>query len=121
MYCILYDSYVKHRKFLFWRSTTSALVEGLQNRAWGYVRGNKFNVEFTNSFGKTGASLEGSFLKAFGLFFAVGIALGYKDYPEGRSCIAFGFFKKQHLHLVVPGFDANYLYIRMSYKELPND
>ena len=121
MYVVLYDSYVKHRNFLPWRPVNNEFVEGLNNRAWGTIKDNEFNVEFTNSFGKPGAKLIGTFKKFYRLIFATGLAYGYDNYPDGRSCIAFGFFKTRYVYLIVPGFDAKYLFIRMSYKELPND
>ena len=121
MYRVLYDSYVKHRNFLPWREVKQGFVEGLQNRAWGTIRGNEFNVEFTNSYGKPGASLVGTYRNLFNLIFAVGTAHGYEKFPEGRPCVAVGFFGCRHLYLIVPAFDAKYLYIRMAYKELPND
>lgn len=121
MYRVLYDSYVKHRCFLPWREVKTSFVEGLQNRAWGTVKDKEFKVEFTNSYGNPGSRLEGKFTRLFNLILAKGKAYGYEKYPEGRPCIAFGVFGREHLYLVVPAFDAKYLYIRMSYKELPND
>ena len=118
---VLYDSYVKHRNWLPWRKPKKEWVEGLDNRAWGTIKGKEFNVQFTNSYGKSGASLSGTFRSMFRLIVAVGTAHGYDKFPEGRGCVAFGFFGCKNLYLVVPGFDAKYLYIRMSYKELPND
>ncbi len=118
---VLYDSYVKHRNFFPWRKVKKEWVEGLDNRAWGTVKGTRFEVQFTNSYGKSGASLSGTFRSLFGLFIAKGTAYGYDNFPKGRSCIAFGFFKNYKLHLIVPGFDSKYLSIRMSYKELPDD
>ena len=121
MYRVLYESYVKHCNFLWWKPVKKDYVEGLQNRAWGTIKNNEFTVEFTNSFGKSGASLVGKFKCFLNLCFATGKAYGYENYPDGRPCIAFGFFGCRYLHLIVPGYDSRYLYIRMAYKELPND
>jgi len=116
---VLYSSYVKHHR-VFGQLKHKEILEGLNNKAWGQVIANYFFLEFFNSFGDK-SFIEGRFFRVGPFAILKGKAYGYSNFPKGRFAFAFAFFGKRQLRLVVPAHDSSFLFIRLSYTEIPSD
>lgn len=114
MNLLLNESYVKHVKYNPFKKTRTDYVEGNENKANGYITGNRFRGTFINSQGDS-SRVKGKVLRIGRVWLLSGTAYGYKDFPKGRKMIAIMWRGKQYLHCRVPAAHREYLAIRMKY------
>lgn len=112
----LYESHVKHVKYLPWLRVDTPYLEELGNKALGTINGDRFSVAFTNSYGDP-AHVLGKVRKIGRLWFLYGTAYGYKSHPDGRKAFAVLWRGDEFFHLAVPSSNGEFLKIKIRYEE----
>lgn len=116
----IFESHVRHIKYLPWLRVETPYIEELENRGVGTIKGNLLTVDFTNSYGNPGL-LKAKIIKIGRLWFLYGKAYGYEGYPNGRPAVAAVWRNDGYFSLVVPSTNGEFLSIKIKYYEVDSD